>query len=198
VEANAHALLQLVDAYRARECERVLAAARDAAATLLGQARADVRAVARRAFDEARARREARLAAARAEVSTRRRIAEQHRLSELLAQGARMLPDALATRWRDPAQRAQWVAHVVSEARQRLPRGAWHIRHAAGLTEQERARLASPLETPPSFHLDTTIRAGLCIGAPPNLIDGTLEVILADRADVDAKLLVELARVEES
>jgi hypothetical protein len=193
IESHTRALLQLVDAYRTRECVRALAGASDTASSLLRDVRVHARAVARRAFDESRARREGRLAAATAEVTTRHRVAEQHRLSALLAQGARMLPEALAARWQDPAQRAQWVAHVAREAQGRLPRGAWHILHAGGLTDEERASLARTLDAPPEFVLDPTIRAGLRIGAPPNVIDGTLEGLLIDRAEIEAQLLVELS-----
>lgn len=101
----------------------------------------------------------------------------------------RMLPEAMVTRWRDPAHRAAWVAHVAREARLRLPPGAWRVRHPADFTEDERSALACELASSLEFVAGDGIRAGLRIEAPPNAIDGTLDGILASRDDIEAQLL---------
>ena len=106
-----------------------------------------------------------------------------------------MLPGALESRWRDTAARAAWVRHVVAQARRHLPHGAWEIRHAPGWPDDERQALARALDPPPIFVEDATHRAGLAIGLQRNVIDGTLEGLLVDRAEVGAQLLVELRRI---
>jgi len=194
VEASERALLDLVEAYRARRCAAVADEARAQADRLLGDARANARAVARRAFEEARARRASRLASASAEVATCIRVAEQHRLRALLEEGMRRLPQALLHRWRDPAARALWVAHVLAEAQRRLPAGAWRVEHPADFTEAECARLVRELASPFEFVTAQDTIAGLRIGAPPNAIDGTLEGLLAGRDDVEAQLLGAITR----
>lgn len=194
VEANARALVDLVEDHRARRCESIAGEAAAQASALMRSARANARAIARRAFDEARQRRESRIASASAEVATRHRVTEQHRLRALLEQGMRLLPEALERRWRDPEARAPWVAHVVAEARRRLPEGSWRIEHPADFTAAERERLAHAVASPVEFVRVDGIRAGLRIGAPPNVIDGTLDGILVDRDDVESQLLVAVTR----
>lgn len=190
VEANARALEALVETHRAGRCEAIAGQARAESASLLRAARASARAMARRTFDEARERREMRVASASAEVATRVRVAEQHRLRALLQAGMRLLPAALEARWREPAHRAAWVAHVVAEARTHLPPGPWRVVHPADFTQGERMALAREIGTPVEFEADAGMRGGLRIDAPPNAIDGTLDGILASRDDVEAQLLV--------
>ncbi|MFO1305919.1 MAG: hypothetical protein U1F54_19515 [Burkholderiales bacterium] len=190
VDANARALAALVEEHRATRCEAIAGEARAQAQSLVRTARAHARAMARRAFDEARERRALRIASASAEVATRIRVAEQHRLRALLEHGMRMLPDALEQRWRDPVHRAAWVAHIVDEARAKLPPGAWRVLHPADFTAEERTALSRAAAAPLEFAASGAIRAGLRIEAPPNAIDGTLEGILASRDDVEAQMLV--------
>lgn len=194
VEANARALVALVEDHRTRRCGTIAAEADAQAAALLRGARANARAVARRTFDEARQRRESRIASASAEVATRQRVTEQHRLRALLEEGMRKLPEALERRWRDPYARAAWVAHVVAEARRCLPAGPWRVEHPADFAAAERELLLRAVASPVDFVRVDDVRAGLRIGAPPNVIDGTLAGILADRDDVEAQLLVAVTR----
>ena len=189
VESSARALEALVEDHRATRCAAIAGDAHAQVESLLRTARANARAMARRTFDEARERRATRLASARAEVATRLRVAEQHRLRALLEQGMRMLPEALERRWSDPSQRAAWVEHVVRAARLRLPPGAWRVVHPADFTAEDCTALAREMAVPLEFVASERMRAGLRIDAPPNCIDGTLEGILAGRDDAEAQLL---------
>ncbi len=194
VEATSRALLDLVEADRARQCEAVLGAARAEAAKTLAQAHADARAAVLRTFTDVRARRAERIDAANAELATHQRIAEQHRVAMLLAEGWQDLPTELQRRWRHPASRRRWVEHVVTLARVLLPRAAWRIAHAPDWPERERAALAAALDASPVFVTEPAHRAGLAIAASANVIDGTLEGLIADRNEVSAQLLSELGR----
>jgi len=196
VESSKRALLDLVEAWRTRECAAVLDKARAEAAATLEQAHAEARATVRRTFAEARERRAARLAAARAELATRHRLAEQHRLSTLLAEAWPLLAEELARRWREPEQRWRWVEHTVALARSLLPPGPWRITHAPDWPEGERRALAATLAAAPTFVADSAHRGGLAVASSANVINGTLEGLLDDRAEIGAQLLSELHRAQ--
>ncbi len=195
VEASTRALLDLVEAERVRQSEAVLDAARAEAAKTLAHAHADARAAALRTFTDARERLAARVDAAQAELATRQRIAEQQRIARLLAEAWQLLPAELIRRWRNPALRRQWVEHVVALAHALLPSGPWRIAHAPDWPESERTALAAVLDTPPEFVAKPAHRAGLTIASSANVIDGTLEGLIADRDEVAAQLLSELERL---
>jgi len=193
VASQTHALLDLVEADRARRCEAILGEARGRAAALLRQAHADARQRMREAFHEERARRVERVAAARANLQTRQRLGEQQRAAAFLAAGWQRLHEELLRRWRDPAARRAWVAHVSADARRLLPHAEWRITHAPGWPADERdefaAELARALGTAPTFTADAAVGAGVRIAAMGNVIDGTLPGLLADRAEIGARLL---------
>jgi len=194
VEATTRALLDLVEAERVRQCEAVLDAARAEAAKTLAHAHADARATVLRTFTDSRERHAARIDAAKAELATRQRIAEQQRIARQIAEGWQLLPAELIRRWRSPALRRQWAEHVVALARTLLPRGPWRIAHPPDWPESERTALAALLDTAPEFVTEPAHRAGLAIASSANVIDGTLEGLIADRDEVAAQLLSELER----
>ena len=192
-ERQAQALLELVAADRAQKCDGILADARAKVAALLRQAHADARERMRKAFREERERHDARVSAARANLQTRRRLALQRRSAALLAAGSTRLPQELVRRWQAAAERKDWVAAVVASARGLLPRGAWQIFHAPDWPATEREALAAELKTAlgaaPSFIASPGIRAGVKVVANGNVVDGTLDGLIADRAEIGARLL---------
>jgi len=194
IESSERALLALVEAYRSRECAVLLDKARAEAAAELRQAHAQARASMRRGFEEARERRAARIAAARAELATRERLAEQQKLLTLLDEAWPLLADELSRRWAEPESRSRWVAHTVELARSLLPPGPWRITYAPGWPEAERSSLAATLAVAPAFIADSSHRAGLSIARLASSIDATLEGLLGDRAEIGAQLFVELLR----
>ena len=200
VDRQTQALLALVEADRARKCDAILDEARARAAALRAEAHADARRRMRAAFVEERARRDERVAAARANLQTRRRLALQRRAAALLAEGWRCLPAALTRRWRDPAARRQWVEGVVASARARLPPSGWRITHAPDWPAAERDELARELAvalgSAPELIVDANAGAGLRIAAGGNVMDGTLAGLLADRAEIGARLLQLLEATE--
>jgi hypothetical protein len=193
VDRQTQALLDLVDADRRQKCDAILAEAQGRGSAVLEQAHADARARMRKAFQEERAHRNARVDAARANLQTRRRLADQQRAAALLAAGWRKLPEELLRRWQAPELRDLWVAAVVADARAALPGGAWRVTHAPDwpLAERDaiRAGLTAARGAECRFDEDARIRAGLRISANGNVVDGTLDGLLADRAGVGSQLL---------
>ncbi len=193
LQASLQALLALVDADRERQCSKVLDEARTGAATLRAQARAQARTLLRLSFDEQRRTLQARVAAAQARLATQQRLHEQQRSASLLALAWQQLPAALQARWAQPAARAAWVAHVLATAHARLPATGWRIVHTPDWPAAELAAahdtLAQRGHADATFYADATLPAGLKVSAGGNLIDGSLQGLLADRAEIDAALL---------
>jgi hypothetical protein len=200
LDRQTQALLALVDADRAGKCDALLSEAREQAAALLAQAHTAARQRMREAFREERERRDERVAAARANLQTRRRLALQQRAAALLAAGWQRLPAELTRRWREPETRRAWVAGAIAAARELLPHAAWRITHAPDWPATERDELAveliHALGAAPAFVADANIGAGLKIAATGSVIDSTLAGLLADRAEIGAKLL-HLLEVQE-
>jgi len=188
-EAPARALLELVAADRERQCRQVLDAARAGAEAQRARARAAAQARLHAAFAEQRRLRDEHVAAAQARLATQRRLHEQQHTAALLQAAWRQLPLALLARWQAPATRAQWVAHVLASARERLAGGAWHVLHAPDWPAAERTAAAQGLAPGTTFAADAAINAGLKVGIGGNRIDGTLAGLLAERAEVEAALL---------
>ena len=151
----------------------------------------------REAFAEQRALHRDRIAAAQARLATQRRLHEQQRTAALLQRAWERLPGELAQRWRDPAARAAWVAMVIGRGEgAHAARAVAHracARLAGGRTTGAAGR-AGRLEpdAAPVFEADARIRAGLKVAAGGNLIDGTLDGLLADRGDLESRLLRQL------
>jgi hypothetical protein len=191
------ALLAIVEADRAKKCAAIMDAARTEAAALVADAHAAARARMRAAFAEERELVATRIAAAEANLETRRRIARQQRAAALLAASWEKLPTALEARWRDAGARRAWAASMAADARRVLPRGAWRITHAPGWQATERDEFAADLLTAhgvaASFAEDAAVRCGLKIAADHNVVDATQDGLLADRAEIGAQLLALLA-----
>jgi hypothetical protein len=200
VEHQARALLDLIEADRERQCTQILGEASGRAAALRAQSQAEARARMRQAFAEQRLLQRSRIAAAQARLATHCRLHEQQRSAALLRLAGEQLPGELLALWRQGASRAVWVDHVLAAAKARMPRGPWRIVHAADWSESEQRALAQTIAAEagaaPQFAADATIAAGLKIVADGNLIDGTLEGLLADRDDIQARLLLSLEGVK--
>ena len=196
IEQRTRALLDLVESDRSTQCAAILAEARARAATLVAAARAESRARMREAFSEQRRRAHDRVVAARAKLGTRRRLHDQQRAVMLLDLGWQRLPDALRARWRHQSMRRAWIDAVVAAALRVLPHVSWRVAHDPGWPADEQQgvaeRIASELAGAPSFVADARIEAGLRIAAGGNVIDATLGGLLADRAEVGAKLMRQL------
>ena len=147
LEARVHALLDLVEADRARRCGAIARDAQQRVDATRGAARATALQCLRAAIAEGRDRREAAAAAAQAKLQTHRRLHDQRRAAALLAEAWRHLPDALHARWLDPVSRQAWVWCVLDEARTAVGIGPWRIVHAA-LPDDERVIINDGIAIP--------------------------------------------------
>ena len=193
LESRTQALLDLVQADRERQCDTILGEANERAAALLKQAHAEARARVHQAFAEERQRSAERVAAAQAQLETRRRLYRQKRASAWLASAWQRLPDALLRRWAQDDTRRAWIGLVVAGAGAVLPRSTWTIAHPptwSAAEQQESAREASrDYGLTPQFVADPAIRAGFRISANGNLVDGTADGLIADRDAIGGNLL---------
>lgn len=186
VERPLQALLALLQNEQRARCEQIAAAAQAEADALRARSRAEALARVREAFAEQRQRRAERLAAAQARLATQRRLHAQRHTAALLARALQQLPRELCGLWADPAARRAWVVATLASARRQLPAGAWVLRHAPGLGDEDRAALAAPGLR---FEEDPALRAGLRVQAGANVVDGSLVGLMADPADFEAQLL---------
>ena len=193
IEQPKRALLELIENDRARQCEQILGEAHGRAAATRAQAHTQARARVRQAFGEQRQRRREQVAAAQARLATHRRLHEQQRTAALLRLAWQQLPGELHALWQQSAARSAWVALVLASAQARLPRGPWRIVHAPDWPAAEREalvqRLAAESGVSPRFEADAAIVAGLKIVSDGNVIDGTRDGLLADRSELEARLL---------
>jgi len=198
LEARTRALLDLVETDRRSQCQSIVGAARTAAEIQLAQVRAEARARVRQAHAEQRQRAADALAAAQADLQTRRRLHAQRRVEALLALAWQRLPEVLRERWAQPEARARWVAHALATARARLPAGAWTLRHAPDWPAGERAALAAALQAElgaaPTLVSDARIAAGVRIAAGGNVVDATLAGLITDRDEIGGRLIGLLER----
>jgi hypothetical protein len=193
VDRQAQALIDLIDGDRARQCGETLDAANGRASGVHAQAREAARRRVREVFAEQRQHRDREFAAARARLATHRRLHEQRRIAALLQLAWDRLPGELRSTWQRAAARAAWTAQLLAFARARLQAGAWRIAHAPDWPADERdalhASLVAVARIEPRFEADASIAAGLKVVDGTNVVDGTLNGMLADRADVEARLL---------
>ena len=196
VERQARALLELIEADRARRCAQILGEANGRASRSRAQACAEARQRVRQVYTEQRQRRHDQIGAAQARLATCRRLHEQRRTAALLQVAWQQLPDALRALWQQGDSRAAWVRHVLTYARDRLQPGPWRIVHAANWQAHEREALPAALladtRIEPRFEADASIEAGLKVVGGRNVVDGTITGLLADRADIEARLLRQL------
>lgn len=194
VERAEQALLELIESDRARLCDGILGEGQEQVRGLHGNAHASARARMRQAFEEQRARRRERLAAAEARLATQRRLHEQQRLVAWLRLASERLPTELRELWQEEETRTAWARAVLAAARTRLPRGRWRIAHAADWPNDERERAIRDVvpEATLCCEADPDIAAGLKVVCGGLVLDGTLDGLLVDRLDCEARLLQHL------
>lgn len=193
LEQRTAALLALVEDYRARRCADLIDPARQQAREILRGARAEGRRRVHTTISEARQRLAAEVGAAQARLSTERRLAAQRRAVRVLQEAWTALRQALRARWADPAARGRWLEAHLERALRVLPRSRWDVEIAAGLPATERdalaARLASAGIAEASWQERADIDGGLRIRAGSNVVDATIDGLLADRASLEGRLL---------
>ncbi len=196
LEQRTAALLQVVDAYRARRCTELLAPAREQARTLTREALRTARSRVHTAIEEERRRIAAEIGAAEARLATERRLHAQRDAADALAQARQPLRDALLARWQAAATRARWVESHLQRALAALPRAPWEIRHPGDWPRAERDAIVAQLAAcgiDAQAITDSAIVAGLRVRTGSNALDFTLDGLLAERAAIEGRMLQLLA-----
>jgi hypothetical protein len=193
LEQRTAALLALVEDYRARRCAELLEPAREQARAILRAARAEGRRRVHATVVEARQRLASEVAAAQARLATERRLAAQRRAAATLAQAWEQLRAALRSRWRDGEARRLWLQAHLARALRVLPREHWQIEFAPDWPAPERedfaARAAAAGVARASWLAREDIDGGVRIRAGNNVVDTTIDGLLADRPAIEGRLL---------
>lgn len=192
VERPMKALIDLVRADRDAQCNALAQEAAARSAEILAQARHAARQRTQATLADERRRRSQLLAAAAARLANEERQHQQQTHARLLALAWQRLPDVLAQRWSQPAARADWLRHVFAAARAGLAPGAWTVVHGTALGADDRRLLADRAAAAGvalDFSADPAMGAGIKLRAGGNVVDGTADGLLADRAAIGSRLL---------
>lgn len=195
LEQRTVALLDLIERYRSRRCAELLDPARAEARETIGAAIAEARRRVSTAIAEERKRRDSEVGAVEAALATDRRLSAQRHAVQLLATAWSDLRLRLLARWQSPTTRARWTETYLKRALQGVPRGldGWSIEHHSAWTEDERARQLAWLRKQGVNTLkvveDPAIAAGFRVVGGHNVLDATLDGLLADRAQIEGRLL---------
>lgn len=194
------ALLAVVERYRTDRCVAVLEPADADARRLLRTALADGRRRVATAIAEERKRLGSVIGALEAALQTERRVSGQRHEVRLLARAWQSLKDALAARWTNPESRQRWVEAHLARAKAAFARdkGRWLIRHHPAWMASERQAIARRLQDESihvDFEEDAQIGAGFLVVRGNNVLDASLDGLLADRAVLEGRLLQLLEEV---
>jgi len=194
------ALLAVVERYRADRCAALLEPADAEARRLLRTALADGRRRVATAIAEERKRLDSVVGALEAALQTERRLSGQRHEVRLLARAWQRLQAAIAARWIDPASRQRWVETHLARAKAAFAGdlGRWLIRHHTAWTAAERQTASARLKREAihaDFEQDAEIGAGFVVVRGNNVLDASLDGLLADRALLEGRLLQLLEEV---
>jgi len=191
-------LLKIAEDYRVGQCQAMLAKASGDSRAILKAARLKARRELRTLLSPERERLAAEIAAAEAKLVTQRRLRDQRRVAGILRQAWPRLLLALRSRWETPAGRASWVAHHLSIALLALPAEGWLIQHPENWPATEREQASQWLQTHgiagPHFEADVGLIAGIRVVCGLNVLDASLDGLLADRTQIEGRLLHYLAQ----
>lgn len=195
------ALVDSVEQYRAERCAALLDPARAEARTIVRGALADARRRVTTAIDEERRRLRRDVGAVEATLATERRLVAQQRAVRQLGRAWTALRAALAARWADPSSRRAWVAAHLARGIDCLAHDAeWRIRHHESWNEGERKAATADLQARGIrvvFEPDASIAAGFVVTCGHNVLDASLDGLLADRASIEGRLLQALEETHE-
>jgi hypothetical protein len=195
------ALLDLIEQYKARRCAELLEPAQTEASATVRAALSEARRRVSTAIAEERKRHALEVGAAEAALATDRRLAAQRHAVHLLTAAWRDLRARLIARWGAAPTRKQWVDTHLRRALQAVPPSAgWRIEYHPLWTESERelelGRLKAGGVDEVRFVEAADIVAGFRIVGGHNVLDATIDGLLADRTQLEGRLLQHLQQDE--
>jgi hypothetical protein len=188
------ALLVVVEDHRRQRCAALLEPARVEAQAQLRAALEDAHRRVRTALAEERSRFKTEVGAVEAALATERRLVAQHHAVRTLQTGWQLLRESLVERWRDAGQRERWVAaHLQRAAAALAGRGdTWQVAFEPGWTAAEREAARRRLElrgVTLQCEPNAALIAGIVISCGHNVLDASLDGLLADRPAIEGRLL---------
>ncbi len=190
---RATALIATVEQYRAERCAALLDPALAEARTVVKGALGDARRRVTTAIDEERKRLRRDVGAVEASLSTERRLVAQQRAVRQLGRAWTALRAALVSRWSESSTRRAWVDAHLARATECLAHDApWRIRHHVAWQDDERRTAADALRArgiQATFEPDPALVAGFIVTCGHNVLDASLDGLLADRAGIEGRLL---------
>ena len=194
LEQRTSALLELVEQYRARRFAELLEPARAEARQVVRAALAEARRRVHTAIVEERKRYAVEVSAVEAALATDRRLFQQRHAVQLLDTAWHDLRARLVARWDAAPSRAQWVRAYLQRALRSVPcaSGGWRIQTHPAWSDDERARWLEQLRidgvAQVAFETAGAISAGFRVVSGNNILDATIEGLLADRTQLEGKL----------
>jgi hypothetical protein len=187
------ALLASVEQFRAERCAELLEPAVAEARAVVKAALADARRRVATAIEEERKRLRRDIGAVESSVATERRLVAQQRAVRQLGLAWSALRTALAARWVETDARRRWVESHLARATECLAHECeWRIRHHDAWNEDERRAAARHLQSQgirAVFEHDPRIAAGFIVTCGHNVLDASLDGLLADRPALEGRLL---------
>jgi len=191
-----HQVQRLDDAIRHQQelrCREIIADADRNAKQAIRDNRSRLYERQRQALREERQHREHALLIAKSRIETAHRRRAFARHEKVLQFAWPLLLEALARRWSDPDQRRAWCDMIVTEAAATLMGPDWVVEHPPDFPVDDRDALVDRMRklglAVPSFIACEHIACGLRIRTATSCLDGTIDGLLAARADVEALLL---------
>ena len=193
IARQVRALVRVAEDYRAEHRSELLAAADAQSRRILEHAHAVARSRLREALSDQRERVDVAIAEAETELVMQHRVSAQKRLAAALEVSLPMLEQALHRRWQSPLARARWVEQHLKVASSVLPPTGWTIVHPLDWPQDERVEVRRWLQAhgieDPRFESDAALSAGIRVTCGLNLLDASLDGLLADRALIEGRLL---------
>src|SRR5512137_196490 len=195
LEQRTAALLELVDQYRARRFAELLEPAQAEARQVVRAALAEARRRVHTAIVEERKRYALEVSAVEAALATDRRLFQQRHAVQLLDTAWHELRARLVARWDAAPTRTQWVRSYLQRALRSVPcaSGGWRIQTHPAWNEGERGHWLEQLRidgvSQVAFETAPAISAGFRVVSGNNILDATIEGLLADRTQLEGKLL---------
>jgi hypothetical protein len=201
VRTQVDALLKLLESSRHSRCSEVRAQAEEQALALRQRARRLARERVSKAAAGERERLDHETRMAQAEIDTELRKRARKRDLDLIKAGGALLAEALAARWRDPAERRAWAEAALAEAASVLLGREWTLEYPADWPADELARaIAYARErcgATVTAARDEVLDKGLRIRSAGALVDMSIPGLLANARTIEGELLAEFNRAGE-
>lgn len=196
-------LISLIESYRDRECDSLIAQAQHKRKELVHNAHHEARERLHKAVERERPRALLRIRTAEAELHTKKRAVKQRNAQALIREGWKLLTEGLQQRWTDDNSRRAWIDLCVTAALDNLPAKHWTVSHPSDC-DMETLDYFKDLVTEQSAEIviemqkDANVTAGLVIDSGASRLDMSLNGLLKDRASLEARMLALFSRSEQA